>query len=376
MAKSGFAIKQRAKMLMQSVVLPLAYRVGCIRKVDKKLVVFCDAHHNERPVSMDRLCRALRATHPEYHIVERYRDYADLGYVGQVIDAIRFMWLYATAGCVIICDNYLPVAACKKRKNTKVIQLWHGPGAYKRFGYDSADDIPQYYKGNVFKNYSLVTVSGEKCIRPFTSAMRQKKGIVRAMGTSRMDDYLSERYVNECRDIFRKKYPEAAGKKVVVWAPTFRGNAGEPRLEGLADIDRLESELGDGWCVIKSIHPHLFHKYDRADLKGRIPTEKMLPIADVFITDYSSILYDACIHRCKMLMFAPDLREFERARGTYMQMSEFPGEIITDGRELAAGVKRAYDSYDADRQKEFTEGYLGACDGHATERIIHYITKT
>ena len=120
MAKSGFAIKQRAKMLMQSVVLPLAYRVGCIRKVDKKLVVFCDAHHNSRPVSMDRLCRALRATHPEYHIVERYRDYADLGYVGQVIDAIRFMWLYATAGCVIICDNYLPVAACKKRKNTVI----------------------------------------------------------------------------------------------------------------------------------------------------------------------------------------------------------------------------------------------------------------
>ena len=373
MAKKGFAFKQRVKMLMQGVVLPFVYRVGCLRKVDTSLVVFADAHHDKRPVSMDRLVRTLSDQYDDIRIVERYRDYAGMGYVGQFLDAVKFMWLYAVSGCVIICDNYLPVAACRKRKKTKVIQLWHGPGAYKKFGYDSPDDIPSYYRGNVFKNYDLVTVSGKKCIRPFSTAMRQKKGIVRATGISRMDDCLSESHIRQCRERFYDKYPEAKGKKVVLWAPTFRGNAGEPRLVGLSDIDKLKDALGDEWCVISSIHPHLFHKYDREDLKGRIPTEEMLPAVDVFITDYSSVLYDACLYGNRMLMFAPDYDEFVSARGTYMDMKEFPGEIITDGKSLPDGVKRAFENYDRDRQREFTEGYLGACDGHATERIIRFI---
>ena len=373
MAKKGFAFKQRAKMFMQGVILPFVYRVGCIRKVDPHLVVFADAHHDKRPVSMDRLLRTLSKDQKDIKIVERYVDYAGLGYLGQFFDSIKFMWLYAVSGCVIICDNFLPVAACKKRKKTKVIQLWHGPGAYKKFGYDSPDDIPSYYKKNVFRNYDLVTVSGDKCIAPFSSAMRQKKGIVRAVGISRMDDCISASHIKKCRDIFYEKYPEAKGKKIVLWAPSFRGNAGDPYLVGLEDVDRLSKQLGSDWYVVCSIHPHLFGKYDRKDLRGRIPTEVILPSVDVFITDYSSVLYDACIYEKKMLMFAPDLEEFKKARGTYMDVSEFPGEIITDGDDLYEGVIRTYESYDKERQKEFTKGYLGACDGHATERIVKFI---
>ena len=45
--------------------------------------------------------------------------------------------------------------SCHKRKGTTVIQLWHGCGAFKRFGYDAKDDIPQFYKGNVYRNAPL-----------------------------------------------------------------------------------------------------------------------------------------------------------------------------------------------------------------------------
>ncbi|MCR4605429.1 MAG: CDP-glycerol glycerophosphotransferase family protein [Eubacterium sp.] len=374
MADGKFVLKQRLKMFMQKAVLPAAYRLGCIRKVNENLIVFADAHHDIRPVSMDRLAEEL-ISKKEYKIIERYHDYASMGFVGQFFDSVKFMWLYAKTGCVIICDNYMPVAACKKRKKTKVIQLWHGPGAYKKFGYDSADDIPDYYKGNVFKNYDLVTVSGEKCIAPFSSAMRQPDGIVKAVGISRMDGYREEKNIKKCHAIFEKKYPEAAGKKTILWAPSFRGNAGEPRLLGLEAIDKLKEKLGDKWCVICSIHPHLYAKYDREDLRGRIPTEQIIPCVDIFITDYSSVLYDACIYEKKMLMFAPDLDEFVKARGTYMTMDEFPGEIVTDENKLSEAVIRTYDEYDYDKQKEFVRGYLAACDGHATERIVEFIRK-
>ena len=375
MAKKGFAFKQRAKMLMQRVVLPCVYRVGCLRKVDRSLVVFADAHHDKRPVSMDRLVKTLTDKRSDIHIIERYRDYAGLGYVGQFLDAVKFMWLYAVSGCVVICDNYLPVAACKKRKKTTVIQLWHGPGAFKKFGYDAVSDIPANYRYNVFRNYNLVTVSGEKCVKPFSSAMRQKKGIVQAIGISRMDECLSKEYRDNCKKEFIKKYPEAKDKKIILWAPSFRGNAGDPYLVGLEAIDKLKKDLGDDWYVVCSIHPHLFKKYNREDLKGRMPTERMIPAADIFITDFSSVMCDACLHKKKMLLFAPDFDEYMGDRGTYMSIDEFPGEIVRSGDDLSDALMRCYDGYDTEKQNRFISDYLTACDGHATERIVSFIME-
>ena len=75
-----------------------------------------------------------------------------------------FMKGYAAAGYVYICSYFLPVSSCKKREETKVIQLWHSGGLLKKMGYDTGDDIPKYYKGNVTRNYDLVTVSSEVCI--------------------------------------------------------------------------------------------------------------------------------------------------------------------------------------------------------------------
>ena len=56
---------------------------------------------------------------------------------------------------------------------------------------------------------------------------------------------------------FFQEHPEARGKKIVLWAPTFRGNAAMPRLEGLSGIRRAAGELGDDWYFILKAHPHI-----------------------------------------------------------------------------------------------------------------------
>ena len=74
-------------------------------------------------------------------------------------------------------------------------------------------------------------------------------------------------------------------------------------------------------------------------------------------------------------MFAPDLEEFAKSRGTYMQPSDFPGEIITDGKKLKEAVIRTYEAYDLSKQEKFIDDWLTACDGHATERILDFIME-
>ena len=54
--------------------------------------------------------------------------------------------------------TYFPV-----RKHQDVVQLWHGPGAYKRFGYSrkkTGEKIGTIHKG--YKKYTKVITSGEK----------------------------------------------------------------------------------------------------------------------------------------------------------------------------------------------------------------------
>lgn len=161
----GFYIKQIIKMMAQHVLFPIYYFICCRKPVTKGLVVFADEHKTACPPSMQRLHDAL-LLREELMVVDDFFNLQAMSARAGMRRMLAFMKLYAQAEFVILQDNFLPVSSCHKRKGTKVIQLWHGCGAFKRFGYDAQDDIPRFYKGNVYKNYDLVTVSSSYC-RPF-----------------------------------------------------------------------------------------------------------------------------------------------------------------------------------------------------------------
>ena len=272
---------------------------------------------------------------------------------------------YATAGGVVLCDNFLPVAGCKKRKETFVIQLWHGGGALKKFGYSTNDDIPSYYKSNVFRNYSLVPVSGKRGVEAFTEAMRQPKGVVRPLGISRMDLCFDEDFLLDVRKRFEKCYPGAKAKKFLLWAPTFRGTAREAKKHRNDGLDFLKKDLGEDWYIINSLHPH-------AKLEGEHPlcTEDLLAVTVDLVSDYSSILFDYLFYKKPLILYAPDYQEFSGLRGFYTPYEELPGKIVCNKKELTEAVLNCEEDFDAERIGRYLRKYLDACDGHATERIL------
>ena len=374
-----FQLRQLVKQAVQNLVLPVCYHVSRAGAVDPKLVVFADAHHSERPAAMELLYRKLKRE-GGWKIVEHYLDYGTASASQVARHSMRFMKLYARAGFVVICDNFLPAASCRKRGETKVIQLWHACGCYKKFGYDAKDDIPENYHGaNVYRNADLVTVSGEAAVKPFASAMRLPESVVRPVGVSRTDLYRSRNWSRRCRERFYEKYPEAAGKKVVLWAPTFRGNAGAPEKTDI-DIAALQEKLGEEYLVLTRLHPHMM-RAGAANEAARaaacpIPTEELYPVTDVLIADYSSLIYEYLLFGHPLVLYCPDLDRYRSERGFYMDISEIPGETVTkrDMDLLAEAVKRAHT--DEDRLKEFLDRYMSACDGMATERIARWMKET
>lgn len=371
------SVKMLLKMLSQHIIFPFCYNLYRRRPVNRNRVILTDAHKSVCPVQMQQLKKALLKQN--FEVVECYFDLARLGTLAGMRRMMGFMKLYAQAGFVILQDNFLPVASCRKRRETKVIQLWHGCGAFKKFGYDAADDIPAGYKGNVYRNYDLVPVSSENCVPFFESAMGiTRPKVVFPIGVSYTDVYFDEAYKAEMKKRFYALHPEATGKTVVLWAPSFRGNAadagigdipGEHAVDSLAQNEKL--------YVIKSLHPHMLHH--RGMEQPAMSTGELMFGADILVTDYSSIFFEYLLLDRPIIFFATDQREYESTRGYYLSYSTLPGHIVRDEAWLQQAVQHIQnemadgnDTY-AKARAVFREKYMRACDGNATERVMRYI---
>lgn len=349
--------------------MPALYRIYSRRPVEKGLVLFADGHSNSGaiPFSMQKMYEAVKNL-PDYHTECYITSFQHIDYISTMRFIRDFMKRYAVSEFVFICDNFLPVSSCKKRSETMVIQLWHSGGILKKSGYDTTDDIPKMYRGNVYQNYDMVTVSAPAVVPFFQSFMRMGEGIVQATGTSRSDWYFDETWNGENRRHFYERYPEAKGKPVILWAPTFRGNAGAPTLYGMDKIQEVMEETKDQYFWLIKLHPHLEGKGMESNCD--IPSERLLAVTDLMITDYSSILFDYLAYQNPFVLFAPDLEEYEKSRGFYLPYDSYPTTVVTEESRLKEAIKKELTGRSKAELKEAYEYHMGSCDGHATSRIL------
>ncbi len=363
-------IKQYAKMAAQNIYLPLVYNLHRHRKITPRSVLFADAHHDAVPANMKPLREELKRD--GWTVREMYLDYQKASFGRTLRHMTAFMKAYAGSEAVVLCDNFLPAAGCRKRPQTKVVQLWHACGSLKKFGYATTDDIPASYRGNVFRNTDLVTVSAEACVLPFSEAMRLSPERVCPLGVSRTDRYFDPEWRKTAREHFLKKCPQAVGRKVVVWAPTFRGDPSDPEVIGL-DTEALQEKLGDEWILLVKHHPHV----RKAGSVAGLSMEELFAAADAMIADYSSLIYEYLLFEKPLVLYIPDYDSYLSQRGFFMPHEEIPGERIYEEKDLADGIRRACVENDSpgvvQARKAFLAKWMSACDGGSTRRIADWL---
>ena len=375
--KLTFHIRNLMKMAVQNCILPVAgFLARCRHRGEKTLYVFADAHHTSLPFSLEAMCHHVKAQGIEP--VCHFYDYTHEGSVRSLFHAISFMDLLAQAKYVFICDTFMPVSSGRKPKGTKIVQLCHFSGPFKKIGYATDDDVPSYYRGNVFKNYDLVSVSSDLYVPLLTDAMRQEPGAVQALGVSRSDVYFDEVWVSRCREEFYTEFPHAAGKKVLLWAPTFRGKASAPDTLDNERLSRLQEELGDDWLVLIKHHPHddAMATNPRHRSNCSISSERLLPVVDLLITDYSTVVLDYLAFDKPFILYAPDLEEYEATRGFFIDYRSITENLTKDAAVLPDMVRKVYQDWlDGDRKdiRRCQELLTKMCDGHATERILSHL---
>ena len=281
----------------------------------------------------------------------------------------------ATAKYVFLNDNFMPMARLNFSGEAVITQLWHAEGVFKKFGLA----IPQpesVRKNEIGGNGKLthVVCSSENVVPFYAEAFGVSEEKVLPIGAPRADILLSDN--GKARAALEEKYPSLKGKKLVLYAPTFRDEGNEQILSHFK-IDEFNASLGDEYALLVRFHPQI-HPNVKDTLGAVNVTEydnvcELVCACDVLVTDYSSICMDFSLLDKKTVFFAYDLDEYNTQRSFYFDYESYvPGEVAKTMSEVIEAIKRDFDKEKNERFKRFNFDFF---DKNNSKRVIEQIIK-
>ena len=189
---------------------------------------------------------------------------------------------------------------------------------------------------------------------------------------------------NTDREQIRKRLNIPKGKKVILFAPTWRGQyyAKNTVKETLDYYWKIKENISDDYVIVVKFHTMVYPYLDKEAWTLSVPqdidTNELLAVTDLLITDYSGILFDYLITGNPMIFFTPDRQEYAAAKsGFYLDLNELPGPICDTIEEVIDkinGIEEVQQQYAAQYRK-FQERFVSAEDGRACERVINLVFK-
>ena len=300
---------------------------------------------------------------------------------------------FASSKYVFLVDNFFPLAFMNV-EGMKWVQLWHGTGLFKKFGYDLLNDEDKKIMEMFAPKIDLVSVSSENVADIYARNFYVDKSKVKPFGVPRNDFYneehLSDDYLSGLRESFEKDYPQLKGKKLVLYAPTFREDPKNNAVFNHFDIEKFLDELGDEYALAIRLHPNykrfcdeehnidlddLTNRYDIINFTGFKDEQKLLLLADILIADYSSIMVDYTILKKPAILFDYDLDDYlYKERGFYFDYEEMvPGKIVYNIDELIEAIKE--EDFRLEKMEEFLKLQFGEFKPNSSKLILDYILE-
>lgn len=286
----------------------------------------------------------------------------------------------------IMVDDFYPIIyALPLRKGTRLIQVWHAMGAFKTVGFSRLGKPGGPNPRSIsHRNYTDTITSSEGIRCNYAEAFDMPIEDVHATGIPRTDIFFDKSYIRATKERLYEKYPRLKGKKVVMFAPTFRGNGQNSAYYNFdwIDFSVLQDTFGKEYLFIIKLHPFI-KNIDSVpkdndfflDLTCEREINDLLFITDILITDYSSVIFEASLLNIDTIFYVPDLKEYTESRDFYYPFERYTfGKIAMDMSQLCEAIK--HPENDTNLLQEFKEHFCNACDGNATERFVEKLFLT
>ena len=377
--------KKVGQILMFRIVFPLGYKHYIKgKKIKRKKAVFVEVRFDEITDSFRLVYDRMKADGFDVH--EQFIENIKPGKWGYIKRCLRMLEDISDAHYVFLNDACNVTSCIPLRKGTKIYQLWHACGAFKKFGMSTAelifgDNRKTLEKYPNYGNLSYVTVSSPEVIWAYEEAMNLKdtKTQVVATGVSRTDVFYDQHFIEQSKAAVYSVCPAAENKKIILYAPTFRGRVAKAESPDCLDIPAMKRALGDEYVLLIKHHPFVKQPpvvpEDCADfamdVTKSLEIDQLLCASDVCVSDYSSLIFEYSLFERPMIFFAYDLDDYFDWRGFYYNYDELtPGPVVKETEEIIDYIRHLDARFDQAQVHAFKEKFMSSCDGHATDRIM------
>ncbi len=294
--------------------------------------------------------------------------------------------------------NSLMEEGIKKKKGQLYVQCWHGT-PLKKLRCDievngaSLNTAKEIRKRNDIdaKRFDYFISPSAYCTEKFTSAFNLKnlglENIIIEEGYPR-NDFLFNKTQKDI-DAIKDKLGVPKNKRVIFYMPTFRDNqhtSGVGYTYNLAiDFDSLKEKFGKDYVILFSSHYFVTNSIDLNKYKGFVfnvarydEINELYLIADIIMTDYSSIFFDYANLKKPIIYYMYDFDDYKNnLRDFYISLDELPGPIAKTQEEVEDIIKNIdkYSKEYKEKYKKFNAKYNYLDDGDASSRVINVIFK-
>lgn len=290
---------------------------------------------------------------------------------------IGFFYYLSTSKMIVVNDyinTYYP-----RRRGQIIINTWHGGSPLKTAGMvgtEVSDEEKDFFHRHD-KIYSLFLSSSSFMTGEVFRKSFGFTGPIFESGMPRNAILLREHQVQESK--VRSYFNINADKGIVLYAPTFRGNAkagGFLNKDQQFDVKKclgiLEKKFNREFVFLFRAHHAFKDDIESADvcIASDYPDmQELLCASDILITDYSSCMGDEALMNKPTFLFCPDLEEYQSERGFYWDIYSLPFPVFKDEASFLQGIVEFDESLYKKNIKDYLDR-LGSFENKDSDKIV------
>ncbi|WP_152352296.1 CDP-glycerol glycerophosphotransferase family protein [Brachybacterium subflavum] len=295
---------------------------------------------------------------------------------------LRAVKLLAEADFVFIDDYFAMFDSLKLAKDCTIVQVWHAGSGFKAVGYSRFGNYGSPKLQNAHRRYTYAITGSKHLVPVYAEVFGIEEEAVVPTGLPRIDSFLDPDRTEQVEQDFYREHPDLRGKRLILFAPTFRGRGIK---DGYYDFDKIDFQALYDYCGDDSVVLFRMHHFvsksipippeysDRLRDFSHFPDgNDLLHNVDLLITDYSSIIYEYSLLERPMLFFAYDKDVYSTTRGFHRDyVDTAPGKVCGTFDELLTAMRD--EDYEQWRREKFVRENFDHVDTHSADRVIDWL---
>ena len=336
----------------------------------KQRVVMLSRQSDQVPVDFTLLADWVAHTHPDWECITLAKKLSGAGYAFHML---RQVYHIARARAVVLDSYCIVVSLLGARIAAPVLQMWHALGDMKKFGYTALDTPGGRSSAtarlmHMHDGYDSILCSSLSFVDDIRAGFGAPREKMYEAPLPRVDLLVDPEVRAARRTEILAAHPDLAGKKTIVYCPTFRREASpgeEVAMRALVDaVDFTRYNL-----VFKK-HPVSRQRIDDVRvLQDYDPGLDMLYVADYAISDYSTVIYEAGLLEVPVFLYAWDWDAYRKRLDLYIDIEhDVPTLFTDDAKAIVAAIETG--EFDTNAYRVFTKRNVAVPDDTScTERV-------